>query len=54
MGHVVLDVQALDGVGGVGVVDAEDIAQRGDRLAGLFGVAQLLRQRVKRKVIITP
>ena len=49
MGHVVLNVQALDGVGGVGVVDAEDIAQRGDRLAGPFGVAQLPGQRVKRK-----
>jgi hypothetical protein len=53
MGHVVLDVHPLDGVGGVGVVDAEDIAQRFDRLAGPFGVAQL-RQRSREKVIITP
>ncbi len=28
---MVLDVQALDGIGGVGIVDAENIAQRGDR-----------------------
>ncbi len=28
MGHVVLDVQTLDGIGGVGIVDAENIAQR--------------------------
>ncbi len=31
MGHVVLDVQTLDGIGGVGIVDAENITQRGDR-----------------------
>ena len=52
MGHMVLDVQALDGIGGVGIVDAENIAQRGDRPAALFRVAELPGQRVKRKVII--
>lgn len=46
---MVLDVQALDGIGGVGIVDAENIAQRGDRLAALFRVAELPGQRVKRK-----
>jgi hypothetical protein len=44
---VVLDVHPLDGVGRVRVVDAEDIAQRFNRLAGLRRRAAL-RQLFKR------
>lgn len=49
MGYVVLDVQMLDGIGGVGIVDVENIMQWGDCLVVLFCVVQLLGQCVKRK-----